>query len=215
MKISRIEGLADGIFAFAMTLLVLDLHVPAVGNNLRADVMALWPRLLSLIISFVILAIYWGAQHMLLARLKEISFAFMWRNIYFLLPVSLVPFTTSLLGQYPLSHTAQTVYAINLALCGLLIYGAIHYALKRPNFFITYPTLEFKRNVATKILLPVVMYILALPATFINPHLGLIFLAAGPLIYFTPIDTRTWNLLVKPTDWAYKLITGKQPIKET
>jgi len=209
MKISRIEGLADGIFAFAMTLLVLDLHVPGVSGSLRHDVLEMWPKLLSLIISFIILAIYWGSQHMLLARLNELSFKLMWRNIYFLLPVSLVPFSTSLLAAYPLSHTAQIVYAVNLALCGILIYSAIHYTLKHPTLYINHPSLDFKRNVATKVLLPVIMYVLTIGVTFVNVKLGLVFLAAGPLIYFVPIDTKTWDLLVKPTDWAYHLLTGK------
>jgi len=211
MKVSRLEGLADGIFAFAMTLLVLGIHVPANGMNLLHDVLALWPNLLTLIISFVILGIYWSSQHMLLARVKEITGTFMWRNIYFMLPVSLVPFVTSLLGAYPLSHTAQITYAVDLAACGVLIYSAIHYALIRGDvFFTVQPSIEFKRNVATKVLLPVVMYILAIPGTFLDPHLGIVLLAAGPLIYFVPIDTHTWNLLTKPTDWAYRMITGKR-----
>ncbi len=210
MKVSRIEGLADGIFAIAMTLLVLDLHVPELADNLRADVFALWPKLFSLVVSFVILAIYWSAQHMLLARIKEITLSFVWRSIYFFLPVSLVPFVASLLGAHPLSHTAQVVYATDLALCGLMIFNTIHYALLRPEFFTQAPSLEFKRNVATKILLPVVMYVLAIGATFINPRLGIAFLIAGPLIYFIPIDTKTWNLLVKPTDWLYRTLTGQK-----
>ena len=210
MKVSRLEGLADGIFAFAMTLLVLDLHVPASSGDLRLDVLKLWPKLVSLIISFIILAIYWSSHHLLLARLKTMSFPFMWRNIYFLLPISIVPFFTSLLGTYPLSRTAQLAYAADLALCGILIFRAIHYALKQPDFFEQQPTLEFKRNVATKVLLPVIMYVLAGFTTFINPYLGIAFLIAGPLIYFTPIDTKTWELLVKPTDWLYGKIVQKR-----
>jgi uncharacterized membrane protein len=110
MKSSRLEALADGIFAIAMTLLVLDLHIPATSTNLRADMIALAPRLFSLIISFISLGIYWIGHHYLLVRLKDIDITFVWRNIIFLLPISLVPFVTALLGTYPLSHTAQIVY---------------------------------------------------------------------------------------------------------
>lgn len=210
MKVSRIEGLADGIFAIAMTLLVLELHIGVDSQDIRGDVLALWPRMLSLVISFVILGIYWGAHHILMARLKEVSFVFMWRNIYFLLPISVVPFATSLLGEYPLSHIAQVVYAANLALCGIMLYRCIHFALKNPHFFAEPPSLEFKRNVATKVLLPVVVYVAAIGCTFWNPVLGLVLLAVGPLIYFTPIDTKAWSILVKPTDWVYGLFYSRK-----
>jgi uncharacterized membrane protein len=210
MKTSRIEALADGIFAIAMTLLVLDLHVPASSEHLAADMLALIPRFLGLGVSFVILGIYWMGHHVLLARLNKVNMTFTWRTILFLLPISIVPFTAALLGSYPLSHIAQVLYALNLSVCGLLLFSCIHFAFVQQDFFEAKPSLEFKRNVVTKTMLPTAVYILTLPATFVSPWLGLLLLLLGPAISFVPIDTKTWSFLVKPTDWAYALLIARQ-----
>ena len=82
------------------------------------------------------------------------------------------------------------------------------FRLENSHMFEQQPSLEFKRNVATKILLPVVAYFLAALITLLSPTAGLLLLASGPLIYFIPIDTGVWNLLVKPTDFVYRLLTG-------
>jgi uncharacterized membrane protein len=206
MKISRIEGLADGIFSISMTLLVLDLHVPTSAGAVVSELHTLAPKLFSLVISFVILGVYWGAHHMLMSRLKEINYPFMWKNIYFFLPISLVPFSTSLLGAYPLSHSAQITYALDLALCGTLLFSLIHYSLLHEDFFSVHPTVEFKRNVATKTLLPVIAYVLAVPLTFVSPWAGLVALVIGPVVYFTPIDSKAWSFIVIPTERMYRFL---------
>lgn len=198
MKPDRIGGLADGIFAIAMTLLVLDIHVPQASDMLRHDVFALAPKLLTLVISFVILAIYWSSHHMLTARITKSDFRFMWRNIWFLLPITIVPFVTALLGEYPYAKTAQIAYAGVLILCGVLLYAAIYYAVKVVLLMPEMPSLEFRRNVAGKILIPPVVYLLAIGCSFWNTHISLVLLILGPLSYFISIDSKVWTVLTKP-----------------
>lgn len=198
MKHERIGALADGIFAIAMTLLILDIHVPQVGQLHWGDLSDLVPKLITLVVSFVLLAIYWSSHHLLFDRLERGSFRFMWRNIWFLLTVILVPFVTALLGEYPYSQVSQVTYALVLILCGLQLYGGIVYAYRVEPLFKEEPSLEFRRNVAGKTLLPPAMYLLAVVLSFWNTHVSLAFLIAGPLVYFIPIDAKLWALLTKP-----------------
>ena len=207
MKVARIEALADGIFAIAMTLLVLDLHVPTILSELNLQLIHLLLNFLALTISFIILGIYWVGHHFLLARLKLVDLRFTWWNIVFLLSFSIVPFTTFLLGKYPLITIAQIIYALNLACCGILLFCCVSQALVQSTFFENKPTVEFKRNIATKVLLPSFVYILSALASLASPYLGMMFLVVAPLISFVPIESKSWQFLLKPTDWAYHILT--------
>ena len=198
MKYERIGALADGIFAIAMTLLILDIHVPLQSALRWSDLSILIPKLLTLAVSFIILAIYWSSHHFLFDRLEKASFKFMWRNLWFLLAIVIVPFVTSLLGEYPYSQVAQIVYSSVLFVCGVQLYSVIFYSIHKEMLLREMPSVEFRRNVAGKILLPPVMYVLAVALSFWNTHVSLLFLVAGPLVYFLPIDGKVWTVLTKP-----------------
>jgi uncharacterized membrane protein len=181
MKPERIAALADGIFAIAMTLLILDIHVPEVAFLSRADIIPLLPKLLALATSFIILAIYWSSHHMLFARIAKSDFGFMWRNMYLLLAITLVPFVTALLGSYPYSHLAQSIYGIVLIVCASILYHIIYYATRIKKLVYEEPSLEFRRNVAGKTLIPALAYITAIILGFWHLHLSLLLLVCGPL----------------------------------
>src|SRR4030088_188078 len=94
---NRIEALTDGVFAVAMTLLVLDIKVPELepplaGAELPLKPLALWPKFLSYLISFVILGVYWVGHHIQLSFIRRADRPLLWINILFLLWVALVPF---------------------------------------------------------------------------------------------------------------------------
>jgi len=134
----RLAALSDGVFAFAMTVLVLDLRPPPLdGIHTEADLIhaliALGPRLLTFLMSFMTLGIFWvgqPTQHDLLAK-SDRSYA--WINIAFLMAVTLVPFSTALLAEFITYRSALLVYWLNLLVLGLLIgaslYRARHFGL--------------------------------------------------------------------------------------
>jgi len=98
---TRIEALTDGIFAIAMTLMVFDIKVAPVAHmdqwNLRHELIQLWPRFLAYVISFVMLGVYWVGHHNQYHYIRRTDRPFLWINIFFLMGVSLIPFSTSLL----------------------------------------------------------------------------------------------------------------------
>lgn len=103
----RIEALADGVFAIAMTLLVLDVKVPAVDGSLDAAgfARALWqlgPRFFAFVVSFLIAGVFWLGHHALMHYVRRADRLFMRSNLLFLLFISTIPFSASLLGQYSL-----------------------------------------------------------------------------------------------------------------
>ena len=116
----RIEALTDGIFAVAMTLLVLDLRLAAAPGiddaGLRHALLDLLPKLESYVISFLVLCVFWLGHHRLMHLVRGVDHLFLWRNLLFILFITLVPFTTSLMGEHRDLDDAPLVYGVNLAL---------------------------------------------------------------------------------------------------
>lgn len=120
---TRVEALADGVFAIAMTLLILDIRVPEVPeSDLAAAIVALWPRFLAYALSFVVLGVYWVGHHAYFRFIRRTDRVLLWLNILLFMSVVLVPFSTSLLGRYPSQRTAVAEYAANLAFTGSVNY---------------------------------------------------------------------------------------------
>jgi uncharacterized membrane protein len=130
---ARVEALTDGIFAVAMTLLILDVKVPVVSHpsELVREVLALWPKCLSYVISFVMLGIYWVGHHNQFHLIRRTDRALLWINILFMMTISFVPFSTGLLSTYPREPIAVAVYGTNLVVIGLILYGHWSYATRR------------------------------------------------------------------------------------
>jgi uncharacterized membrane protein len=120
----RLEALADGIFAIAMTLLVLELRVPEVTGpgDLASRLVDLWPRFATFFISFVVLGVYWFAHHQTFYFLVRVNRTLVWLSILFFLGAVLIPFVASLLGSYPLDPVALGLYGAVLGLVAIVGY---------------------------------------------------------------------------------------------
>lgn len=130
---ARIEALTDGIFATVMTVLVLGLRSPALGLSevdLKVQIFQLWPNILVYAFSFIVLGLYWIGHHNQFHYIKQTDRIFLWINIIFLLTIGFIPFSTSLIGEYPFSPTAVRVYGANLAATGLALNSIWWYATR-------------------------------------------------------------------------------------
>jgi uncharacterized membrane protein len=133
-SVERLAALSDGVFAFAMTLLVLDLRVPEVADvhsdgGLWRALVALGPRLVTLILSFLTLGIFWVAQQAQLNLLKRADHHLAWIQIGFLLVVTLVPFSTALLGSFIDDRVALVTYWLVIVALGGTLFASWTYAV--------------------------------------------------------------------------------------
>jgi len=121
---SRIDALTDGIFAFAMTLLVLELRLPDLpvrdGAALIADLTALWPKYLAYLISFFVLAAHWRAN-VELRRVEEISSEAMGLSMVYLFFITSIPFSSNVVGLHGDLPPAVWLYAANLIVISALL----------------------------------------------------------------------------------------------
>jgi uncharacterized membrane protein len=141
-NLGRLEALSDGVFAVAMTLLVLDLKTPAAEaihgeKDLWAALLALSPRLLTYLMSFVTLGIFWLGQQAQLNLLERSNRDVVWLHIGFLAVVCLIPFSTSLLAEFITYRAALLLYWANIFLLGVLLLVswklARHFGIEKPD----------------------------------------------------------------------------------
>jgi uncharacterized membrane protein len=134
-SVERLAALSDGIFAVAMTLLVLDLRVPASDavhseRDLWHALLALSPRLLIFLMSVMTLGIFWVGQQTQLNYFARADRNVAWIHIAFLCAVCLIPFSTSLLAEFIHYRIALLVYWLNIFLLGVSLYWSWSYATR-------------------------------------------------------------------------------------
>ena len=122
----RIVNLSDGVFAIALTLLVLDIRVPnipenVVGSELPGVLLSLWPKYLGYVLSFVVISTFWIIHHSIFRPIRAYDRNLLYINFLFLMFVAFVPFPTSLLGEYSNHQLPVAVYAATLAVDRLLL----------------------------------------------------------------------------------------------
>jgi uncharacterized membrane protein len=133
MNKNRLEAFSDGVFAIVVTLLVLEIHVPEVTlQNLPEALIHILPRVLSYVMSFAVISLYWLSHHYYFDRIKKVNGTFVWLNILMLLLISFMPIPTALLGRYPLSSITLTIYGLNLIFSNLLGFLILRYVHNHP-----------------------------------------------------------------------------------
>ncbi|MBC7623157.1 MAG: DUF1211 domain-containing protein [Aeromicrobium sp.] len=134
MSKHRIDALADGIFAVAMTLLVIELKIPESAHikdnaGLLSAFGHLFPKFVSWVISFFVLALFWFGHHRVFHYVKHVDGRLIALNLLFLAFVSLMPFASALSGEYVMLMASQVFYSANMimvALFALLISRYVH-----------------------------------------------------------------------------------------
>ena len=126
-NVERLAALSDGIFAVAMTIMVLDLRLPAADaihgqQELWRSLMMLSPRLLMYLTSFMTLGIFWVGQQTQLNHLARSNRSLAWIHLAFLFAVTLMPFSTMLLAEFSNYRLALLIYWFNLVLLGATLY---------------------------------------------------------------------------------------------
>jgi uncharacterized membrane protein len=134
-SLERLAALSDGIFAVAMTLLVLDLHVPAkeaIHNpgELWHTLAASAPQLISYLMSFMTLGIFWNGQQAQLNSFSRSDRHLSWIHMAYLFAVSIMPFSTRLLAEFISYRSVLIAYWGNILLLGVVLFCSWRYATK-------------------------------------------------------------------------------------
>ena len=134
-NLERLSALSDGIFAVAMTLLVLDLHLPTAAQvhserELLTALCWLGPQWIAYLMSFLTLGIFWAGQQTQLNHIGEGSRDLTWIHLGFLFAITLMPLSTRLLAEFITYRAALGVYWLNIFVPGVMLYWSWKYALR-------------------------------------------------------------------------------------
>ncbi len=183
----RMETLTDGVFAIAMTLLVLDFKVPTIPegssvNALPKLILDLWPNFFNYVQSFMLLGIFWIVHHRQFHYIKFIDRGLLWLNIGSLMFIALIPFSTSLIAEYGHVQIGALIFECNLLAIGCLFYVQWWYVMRKrhlldPNLSVQKIMLIRKRN----LLVPIVSLV-AIGLSFFNAEWSEVAYFAIPFI---------------------------------
>ncbi|MGH7538920.1 MAG: TMEM175 family protein [Gemmatimonadales bacterium] len=124
----RVDAFSDGVFAIAITLLILEIRVPhaGAGGGLWAGLVALWPSYLAFLLSFFVILIMWVNHHELMRLVRAVDYPFLFANGLVLLTVTFVPFPTAVLAEHLATGEARAAVTFY---CGTFIINSLAWGL--------------------------------------------------------------------------------------
>jgi uncharacterized membrane protein len=171
----RMEALTDGIFAIAMTLLVLELKVPDLpkstgAHDLLQRIGEEMPAFASFIISFLYCGLLWVMHHMAMHFIRHLQIALVWLNLLFLMSVSTMPFSCALLGHFLRNRVAQEIYFGNMFIAAALL--ALQWIIAKQKDLINDEDPQRSRLMGQQIMFFPVALLAGLVAAYFNPLAG-------------------------------------------
>jgi uncharacterized membrane protein len=193
---NRLEAFSDGVFAIAITLLVLDLHVPAPGSGtLGHELLAQWPSYAAYFVSFFTIGIIWINHHAAFNRLRAVDHSILIWNLALLLTVGILPFTTSLMATYLKEgsgeNLAAAIYGASYLLMGAVFVGTNRHILRNRAWLAKEPmNPAAARRTMHFAALGQIPYLLATLLAFVSPYLTIAICGACAVYYSFPIASR-------------------------
>ena len=181
MHKGRLEAFSDGVLAIIITIMVLELKVPH-GETLE-DLLPLWPVMLSYVLSFIYVGIYWSNHHHMMHVVHHVNGAVLWANLHLLFWLSIIPFVTSWMGENHFAPFPVAAYGVVLLAASIayFILTRVLIALEGKDSDLAHAVgRDRKGSIST------VLYITALPLAFVNVWLSCGIYATVAAIWLVP-----------------------------
>jgi len=188
--VGRIAALSDGIFAFAATVLVLEIHTPEIAaihseRDLLAALTGDAPQLLTWLLSLMTLGIFWVGQQTQLNQLARADRDLSWLHLVFLAIITVLPFSTRLLAEFFEFRTAFVIYWANILLAGVALYAGWSYASRHD--LVRDPSPEITKAILKRIVVAQALYAIGLLAGLVHVEIGIALIILVQLNYaFAP-----------------------------
>jgi uncharacterized membrane protein len=189
MSPNRLEAFSDGVIAIIITIMVLELHAP--HEPTWPALARLWPVVLSYVLSFIYVGIYWNNHHHMLHLTRRVTGGILWANLHLLFWLSLTPFTTAWMGETHFAAVPTAVYGAALLACAIAYY-ILQLTIIRsqgPSSILAAAVGGDKKGRFSPVL-----YLIAVLAAFAHPGVSWSLYAAVALIWLIP-DKRIERVL--------------------
>jgi uncharacterized membrane protein len=177
----RLEAFSDGVLAIIITIMVLELKVPH-GEDL-ASLVPLIPKLLSYVLSFVYLAIYWNNHHHMLHVTHKVNGPILWANMHLLFWLSLIPFATGWMGENRFAPVPTAIYGVPLLMAAIAYWILLQRILKAegPDSVLASAVGDDLKGKGS-----ILLYVAALGLAFVNPVIARAIYVLVALIWLIP-----------------------------
>ena len=178
---SRLEAFSDGVIAIIITIMVLELKVPH-GDGLAA-LKPLIPVLLSYVLSFIFVGIYWNNHHHLIHAVRQVNGAAMWANLHLLFWLSLIPFVTGWMGENHFHALPVALYGVVLLMAGVAYTILVRVLIRHHGHDSTLARAiggDFKGKVS------LAAYIAAVPLAFVHESIAMALYLGVAIMWLVP-----------------------------
>jgi uncharacterized membrane protein len=194
---ARVETFSDGVIAIAITLLVLDIHVPdpAAAESLGSRLAHQWPSYAAYVVSFVTIGIIWINHSAMLRRIVAVDHSVLFLNLVLLMTIGVLPFSTALMAAYLKAdeggHLAAAIYGGSFLAMGLAFFAMHQHLLRRRSGLLHEAlTPDVRRWVLRRNAMGLVPYAIATLGAVLSPYLTLVICALVAGYYALPSTTR-------------------------
>ena len=181
MKTTRLEAFSDGVLAIIITIMVLELKVPHAVE--LAALKPVLPVLLSYVLSFIYVGIYWNNHHHLFQATEQVSGGILWANLHLLFWLSLLPFATAWMGENQLATIPTAIYGFVLLLAAIAYYVLERVIIAkegRDSFLASAVGKDWKAKIS------LALYLAAIPLAFVNSGIASALYVFVALLWLIP-----------------------------
>lgn len=178
---NRLEAFSDGVIAIIITIMVLEMKVPH-GTSLQ-DLLPLIPVLISYVLSFVLVGVYWNNHHHMLSAVTKVNGLTLWANMHLLFWLSLVPFVTGWMGENNFATIPVALYGVVMLMAGFAYFLLTHSLIAHHG---KDSTLAKAIGKDKKGMISLLFYTISIPVAFIHSWIALAIYIFVAIIWFVP-----------------------------
>ncbi|MDF5710524.1 MAG: TMEM175 family protein [Nostoc sp. S4] len=190
METTRLEAFSDGVFAIAITLLVLEIKVPPPDTVLGAELLHLWPSYLAYVVSFLAIGAIWINHHAMFYHIVRVDGMLLLLNVLHLMLIAFLPFPTAVLAEAFHRGTDEPVaaafYGGILTIIGIFVTAMWQYAARGHRLLGTHLTVKKARQISRRFLLGPIIYAIATVVALVVPWLAVLLYILLNLFYLWP-----------------------------
>lgn len=187
MNKTRLENFSDGVFAIAVTLLILNIRIPDTkhfsNQHLNAMLPTFVPHLITFAFSFLVVGVFWVAHNRIFSFVNILDSTLLWLNILYLMFIAMIPLPAALISENPFLPTAILLYSITLLVIALMHFILLEYILRNKHLKHVALTKDIYKSSQRNAIVGPLCYILAAIGCFINVYISFTFII-GAMAYY-------------------------------
>jgi len=188
MNKNRLENFSDGVFAIAVTLLILNVRIPLnldkyTNRELNHMLLEMLPHLLSFAFSFLVIGVFWVSHHRVFSFVTVLNNTLLWLNIIYLLFVAIIPLTSSLISENPFLLSSVLFYTSNLFIIAIMHLILLEYILNHRTLKHEALTRDVYKSAQRTAIVGPICYVLAGLGAFFSAYISLAFIIGAMLFY--------------------------------